>query len=217
MIANRITPACPYILPSARRRSGMVARQVRRSVVMSNLQIRLLPMDSDRTPLEKGKDVLHGAARAAPLRQSVEQPWVLPQRPLDAAQRRERVELRARNPTFGRQAQVHGLRLGRRRQRLPGRVLRGGADRARQDQADREGCGKRERHSTNHAVNTRHATPDTMISTSTMKPPPAWNRTNCPARLTIDPMEKTARELRPMAEKRAISQGAQGATHRYRP
>src|SRR3954464_14718917 len=75
MIANRITPACPYILPSARRRSGMVARQVRRSVVMSNLQIRLLPMDSDRTPLEKGKDVLHGAARAAPLRQSVEQPW----------------------------------------------------------------------------------------------------------------------------------------------
>jgi hypothetical protein len=31
-------------------------------------------MDSDRTPLEKGKDVLHGAARAAPLRQSVEQP-----------------------------------------------------------------------------------------------------------------------------------------------
>src|SRR3954469_1287786 len=76
MIANRITPACPYILPSARRRSGMVARQVRRSVVMSNLQIRLLPMDSDRTPLEKGKDVLHGAARAAPLRQSVEQPWL---------------------------------------------------------------------------------------------------------------------------------------------
>src|SRR4051794_39958583 len=75
MIANRITPACPYIFPSARRRSGMVARQVRRSVVMSNLQIRLLPMDSDRTPLEKGKDVLHGAARAAPLRQSVEQPW----------------------------------------------------------------------------------------------------------------------------------------------
>src|SRR4051795_6086424 len=78
MIANRITPACPYILPSARRRSGMVARQVRRSVVMSNLQIRLLPMDSDRTPLEKGKDVLHGAARAAPLRQSVEQPWARP-------------------------------------------------------------------------------------------------------------------------------------------
>src|SRR3954466_6842717 len=73
-IANRITPACPYIFPSARRRSGMVARQVRRSVVMSNLQIRLLPMDSDRTPLGKGKDVLHGAARAAPLRQSVEQP-----------------------------------------------------------------------------------------------------------------------------------------------
>src|SRR3954449_9719273 len=59
----------------------MVARQVRRSVVMSNLQIRLLPMDSDRTPLEKGKDVLHGAARAAPLRQSVEQPWSRP-RPL---------------------------------------------------------------------------------------------------------------------------------------
>src|SRR3954452_15104722 len=80
MIANRITPACPYILPSARRRSGMVARQVRRSVVMSNLQIRLLPMDSDRTPLEKGKDVLHGAARAAPLRQSVEQPWPVAER-----------------------------------------------------------------------------------------------------------------------------------------
>src|SRR3954464_11210725 len=85
MIANRITPACPYILPLARRRSGMVARQVRRSVVMSNLQIRLLPMDSDRTPLEKGKDVLHGAARAAPLRQSVEQPWVPDQlRPQEA-------------------------------------------------------------------------------------------------------------------------------------
>jgi hypothetical protein len=32
-------------------------------------------MDSDRTPLGKGKDVLHGAARAVPLRQSVEQPW----------------------------------------------------------------------------------------------------------------------------------------------
>src|SRR3954465_13433552 len=74
MIENRITPACPYILPSARRRSGMAARQVRRSVVIRNLQIRLLAMDSDRTPLGKGKDVLHGAARAAPLRQSVEQP-----------------------------------------------------------------------------------------------------------------------------------------------
>src|SRR4051812_28145977 len=73
-IANRITPACPYIFPSARRRSGMVARQVRRSVVMSNLQIRLLPMDSDRAPLGKGKNVLHGAVRAAPLEHSVEQP-----------------------------------------------------------------------------------------------------------------------------------------------
>src|SRR3954447_12254261 len=77
MIENRITPACPYIFPSARRRSGMAARQVRRSVVIRNLQIRLLAMDSDRTPLGKGKDVLHGAARAAPLRQSVEQPWSL--------------------------------------------------------------------------------------------------------------------------------------------
>src|SRR5215204_214422 len=53
----------------------MAARQVRRSVVMSNLRGGLLPMDSDRTPLGKGKDVLQGAARAAPLRQSVEQPW----------------------------------------------------------------------------------------------------------------------------------------------
>jgi len=53
----------------------MVAKQVRRSVVISNLQIGLLPIDSDRTPLGKGKDVLHGAARAVPLRQSVEQPW----------------------------------------------------------------------------------------------------------------------------------------------
>src|SRR5215210_341655 len=52
----------------------MVARQVRRSVVISNLRVGLLPMDSDRTPLGKGKDVLHGAARAVPLRQSVEQP-----------------------------------------------------------------------------------------------------------------------------------------------
>src|SRR4051794_17299274 len=77
-IENRITPACPYIFPSARRRSGMAARQVRRSVVIRNLQIRLLAMDSDRTPLGKGKDVLHGAARAAPLRQSVEQPWLRP-------------------------------------------------------------------------------------------------------------------------------------------
>src|SRR3954453_7152410 len=76
MIENRITPACPYIFPSARRRSGMAARQVRRSVVIRNLQIRLLAMDSDRTPLGKGKDVLHGAARAAPLRQSVEQPCI---------------------------------------------------------------------------------------------------------------------------------------------
>src|SRR3954466_13060015 len=75
MIENRITPACPYIFPSARRRSGMAARQVRRSVVMSNLQIRLLPMDSDQIPLRKQKGVLHGAARAAPLIQSVEQPW----------------------------------------------------------------------------------------------------------------------------------------------
>src|SRR5215207_1899917 len=74
-IENRITPACPYIFPSARRRSGMAARQVRRSVVMSNLQIRLLPIDSDRLPLRKRKDVLHGAARAAPLEHSVEQPW----------------------------------------------------------------------------------------------------------------------------------------------
>src|SRR4051794_18178291 len=74
-IENRITPACPYILPSARRRSAMAARQVRRSVVMSNLRVGLLPMDSDQTPLGKGKDVLHGATRAAPLRQSVEQPW----------------------------------------------------------------------------------------------------------------------------------------------
>src|SRR3954464_7009244 len=72
-IENRITPACPYIFPSARRRSGMAARQVRRSVVMSNLRVGLLPMDSDRTPLGKGKDVLHGAARAAPLEHSVEQ------------------------------------------------------------------------------------------------------------------------------------------------
>src|SRR5215210_2426778 len=74
-IENRITPACPYIFPSARRRSGMVARQVRRSVVMSNLRVGLLPMDSDRLPLRKRKDVLHGAVRAAALRQSVEQPW----------------------------------------------------------------------------------------------------------------------------------------------
>src|SRR4051812_659032 len=78
-IENRITPACPYIFPSARRRSGMVARQVRRSVVMSNLRVGLLAMDSDRLPLRKRKDVLHGAVRAAPLRQSVEQPWVLGQ------------------------------------------------------------------------------------------------------------------------------------------
>src|SRR4051812_44785584 len=52
----------------------MAARQVRRSVVMSNLRVGLLAMDSDQTPLGKGKDVLHGATRAAPLRQSVEQP-----------------------------------------------------------------------------------------------------------------------------------------------
>src|SRR4051794_32859531 len=75
-IENRITPACPYIFPSARRRSGMAARQVRRSVVMSNLRVGLLPMDSDRTPLGKGKNVLHGAVRAAPLEHSVEQPCV---------------------------------------------------------------------------------------------------------------------------------------------
>src|SRR3954451_14845018 len=60
----------------------MVARQVRRSVVMSNLQIRLLPMDSDRTPLGKGKNVLHGAVRAAPLEHSVEQPCVKSERPV---------------------------------------------------------------------------------------------------------------------------------------
>jgi len=35
----------------------------------------LLAMDSDRLPLRKRKDVLHGAVRAVPLRQSVEQPW----------------------------------------------------------------------------------------------------------------------------------------------
>src|SRR4051794_18124288 len=74
-IENRITPACPYIFPSARRRSGMVARQVRRSVVIRNLRVGLLAMDSDRLPLRKRKDVLHGAVRAVPLRQSVEQPW----------------------------------------------------------------------------------------------------------------------------------------------
>src|SRR3954466_4345141 len=61
-IENRITPACPYIFPSARRRSGMAARQVRRSVVISNLRVGLLAMDSDRLPLRKRKDVLHGAA-----------------------------------------------------------------------------------------------------------------------------------------------------------
>src|SRR4051794_27360512 len=77
-IENRITPACPYIFPSARRRSGMAARQVRRSVVMSNLRVGLLAMDSDRLPLRKRKDVLHGAAHAVPLRQSVEQPCGLP-------------------------------------------------------------------------------------------------------------------------------------------
>src|SRR3954453_24149369 len=74
-IENRITPACPYIFPSARRRSGMAVRQVRRSVVIRNLRVGLLAMDSDRLPLRKRKDVLHGAARAVPLRQSVEQPW----------------------------------------------------------------------------------------------------------------------------------------------
>src|SRR3954451_7589872 len=73
-IENRIPPACPYIFPSARRGSGMVARQVRRSVVIRNLRVGLLAMDSDRLPLRKRKDVLHGAVRAAPLRQSVEQP-----------------------------------------------------------------------------------------------------------------------------------------------
>src|SRR3954464_9573049 len=61
-IENRITPACPYIFPSARRRSGMAARQVRRSVVIRNLRVGLLAMDSDRLPLQKQKDVLHGAA-----------------------------------------------------------------------------------------------------------------------------------------------------------
>jgi hypothetical protein len=35
-------------------------------------------MDSDRTPLGKWKNVLHGGARAAPLRQSVEQPCEYP-------------------------------------------------------------------------------------------------------------------------------------------
>src|SRR5215218_4574440 len=75
-IENRITPACPYIFPSARRRSGIAARQVRRSVVISNLRVGLLPMDSDRTPLGKQKDLLHGAARVVPLRQSVEQPCI---------------------------------------------------------------------------------------------------------------------------------------------
>src|SRR4051812_17225942 len=64
-IENRITPACPYIFPSARRRSGMADRQVRRSVVIRNLRVGLLAMDSDRLPLRKRKDVLHGAVRAA--------------------------------------------------------------------------------------------------------------------------------------------------------
>src|SRR4051794_8579814 len=40
----------------------MAARQVRRSVVISNLRVGLLAMDSDRLPLRKRKDVLHGAA-----------------------------------------------------------------------------------------------------------------------------------------------------------
>src|SRR4051795_2628549 len=74
-IENRITPACPYIFPSARRRSGMALRQVRRSVVIRNLRVGLPAMDSDRLPLRKRKDVSHGAVRAVPLRQSVEQPW----------------------------------------------------------------------------------------------------------------------------------------------
>src|SRR3954452_7046480 len=79
-IENRITPACPYIFPSARRRSGMAVRQVRRSVVIRNLRVGLPAMDSDRLPLRKRKDVPHGPVRAVPLRQSVEQPcWFGPQ------------------------------------------------------------------------------------------------------------------------------------------
>src|SRR3954464_4470875 len=54
-IENRITPACPYIFPSARRRSGMAARQVRRSVVMSNLRGGLLPWIQTGLRSERGK------------------------------------------------------------------------------------------------------------------------------------------------------------------
>src|SRR3954465_7446207 len=38
---------------------------------------RVASMDSDRTPLGKGKNVLHGAVRAAPLEHSVEQPCLM--------------------------------------------------------------------------------------------------------------------------------------------
>src|SRR4051794_7512388 len=51
-----------------------VTRQVRRSVVMSNLRVGLLAMDSDRLPLRKRKDVLHGAARAAPSDRALNSP-----------------------------------------------------------------------------------------------------------------------------------------------
>src|SRR3954464_9247944 len=54
-IENRITPACPYIFPSARRRSGMAARQVRRSVVISNLRVGLLPWIHTGLRSKRGK------------------------------------------------------------------------------------------------------------------------------------------------------------------
>src|SRR5215218_10785153 len=54
-IENRITPACPYIFPSARRRSGMAAKQVRRSVVISNLRVGLLPWIQTGSPSESEK------------------------------------------------------------------------------------------------------------------------------------------------------------------
>src|SRR3954465_6067413 len=73
----------------------MVARHVRRSVVISNLRVGLLPMDSDRLPLRKRKDVLHGAARAAPSDRALNSPATYPKRSRVPRDRISRVRDRA--------------------------------------------------------------------------------------------------------------------------
>src|SRR5271157_3263408 len=80
MIEKRITPTWPYILPSARRRSGIAARQDTRSTggVMEQPPKRVAPHRF--RDFSSGKAKIHNTTNA-PIQisvESVEQPWERP-------------------------------------------------------------------------------------------------------------------------------------------